>query len=243
MLKLEVKMEKFKLVKIIRLSGKIVLKTGLHIGAGSDEIHIGGIDNPVVKDPVTGWPYIPGSSLKGKIRSLLEWSTGRVKKEGEPWWNSDEDDPIVRIFGNGKNIKDYKGGPTRVSFVDCFMDKDQAKDFIGKGILTESKTEVSINRITSKANPRTMERVPAGAEFEFELTYRVFDMGDNGSADEENFKLLLAGLRLLEYDALGGSGSRGYGRIEFEGLSAYGYDSFKELPKGEELEKILNSKG
>ena len=61
-----------RLKEIKSIKGKIVLKTGLHIGAGSDEIHIGGIDTPVVKDPLKGWPYIPGSSLKGKIRTLLE---------------------------------------------------------------------------------------------------------------------------------------------------------------------------
>ena len=55
------------------IEGDLELVTGLHIGAGNDEIRIGGIDNPVLKHPYSGQPYIPGSSLKGKVRSLLEW--------------------------------------------------------------------------------------------------------------------------------------------------------------------------
>jgi len=208
-----------RLKEIRKITGKIVLKTGLHIGAGSDEIHIGGIDNPVVKDPLTGRPYIPGSSLKGKVRTLLEWATNRVSEDGGAWATKDGKDPIARIFGNGKNDSDYNGGPTRVSFSDCFMDEDKAKEMIEKGILTEEKIEVTIDRKSGTVGgggPRRMERVPAGAIFNFEITYRVYDMGDGGKEDEKNFELLLKGLKLLEYDALGGSGSRGYGRIKFE---------------------------
>ncbi len=213
------------LLKEIKLiSGVIILKTGLHIGAGSDEIHIGGIDNPVVKDPLTGWPYIPGSSLKGKIRTLLEWSTGRIDKHnGKPWATSDGDDPIARIFGNGSVKENYDGGPTRTSFSDCFIVENKAKEMIEKGALTEEKIEVSINRVKGTAiSPRRMERVPAGAEFEFKISYKIYDMGDNGQKDEENIKLLLMGMKLLEYDALGGSGSRGYGRIKFDKVTING---------------------
>ncbi len=218
-----------KLREIKSITGVIVLKTGLHIGAGSDEIHIGGIDSPVVKDPLTGWPYIPGSSLKGKIRTLLEWATGKIDKEnGRPWATTEGNDPIARIFGNGSlqgEYKNYDGGPTRASFSDCFMVDSKAQEMIEKGVLTEEKIEVSINRIKGTAiSPRRMERVPAGAVFNFEITYRVYDMGDGGEEDEKNFKLLLKGLKLLEYDALGGSGSRGYGRIKFEDVKVNGKD-------------------
>ena len=188
-----------RLKELKNITGKIVLKTGLHIGAGSDEIHIGGIDTPVVKDPMTGWPYIPGSSLKGKIRTILEWATTDVVSQGGKARSStDSHDPIVRIFGNGRNEKDYNGGPTRVSFSDCFMSEDKAKSMIEKGALTEEKIEVLIDRIKGTAiSPRRIERVPAGAEFEFSISYKVFDMGDDGEEDEKNFNLLLMGMKLL----------------------------------------------
>ncbi len=213
-----------RLKEIKNITGTIMLRTGLHIGAGNDEIHIGGIDTPVVKDPITNWPYIPGSSLKGKIRTILEWATNRVEeKNGGAWYSDNDDDPIVRIFGNGKNVKEYNGGPTRVSFSDCFMDKETAKKMIEKGTLTEEKIEVSINRIQGTAiSPRRIERVPAGAEFGFFISYKVFDMGDGGSEDEKNFDLLLKGMKLLEYDSLGGSGSRGYGKIKFKDVLVNG---------------------
>ncbi len=222
-----------KLKEIKKISGQIVLKTGLHIGAGSDEIHIGGIDTPVVKDPLTGWPYIPGSSLKGKVRTLLEWATGRINSKGKPWSTTESSDPVARLFGNGANEAEYKGGPTRVSFSDSFLDNDKAKEMLEKGVLTEEKTEVSIDRIkgtASGAGPRKMERVPSGAAFNFELAYRIYDMEDDGKADKENLSLLLKGLKLLEYDALGGSGSRGYGRVKFDNIEidGEGYDLEKE---------------
>ena len=209
-------MERFRLKEIKKLSGKIILLTGLHIGAGSDEIKIGGVDTPVIKDK-NGIPYIPGSSLKGKVRTLLEWYTGNVDLEkGNPYSTSDSNNPIARIFGNGSNNENYSGGPTRASFSDCPLENKE--ELLKVGALTEVKTEVSINRISgtvSSAGPRQMERVPAGAEFKFLITYRVFDMGDNGDTDEKNFDTLLKGLKLLEYDSLGGSGSRGYGRVKF----------------------------
>ena len=71
------------LTHIRKLEGTITLKTGLHIGAGDTEMRIGGTDNPVVKNPLDNRPYIPGSSLKGKIRSLLEWQLGLVNISGK----------------------------------------------------------------------------------------------------------------------------------------------------------------
>ncbi len=207
-----------KLKEIKFIKGKIILKTGLHIGAGNDEIKIGGIDNPVVKDPVTGYPYIPGSSIKGKVRTLLEWYTGNVSTDGKPYSTEEDDNPIARIFGNGKNIDEYKGGPTRVSFSDCKL--SNAEELLEKNAITETKAEVSIDRLrgtASGAGPRHMERVPAGAEFDFEFSYKIFELdNDNGKTDKDNFELLLKGLKLLELDSLGGSGSRGYGKIKIE---------------------------
>ncbi len=234
-----------KLKEIKTIEGKIILETGLHIGAGSDEIKIGGIDNPVVRDPLTDRPYIPGSSLKGKVRTLLEWYLGYVSEDGKPYSTTDSKNPIARIFGNGSNEKDYKGGPTRVSFSDCKL--KNAEELIEKNALTEDKTEVSINRLSGtagSAGPRQMERVPAGAEFEFKITYKVFDKGDGGETDEKYFDILLAGLKLLENDALGGSGSRGYGRIKFVFYDKEIENKFKkiDLKKSENSEDGKNNK-
>ncbi len=236
-----------RLEKVKKISGKIYLRTGLHIGASNDEIHIGGIDNPVVKDPITNKPYIPGSSLKGKVRTLLEWATGRVQNNGRPWSTDNGNDPIARIFGNGSNDKNYDGGPTRASFSDCFLDSEKSKEMLEKGALTEEKTEVVIDRIKGTVGgggPRRMERVPAGAIFNFEISYRIYDMDDNGKTDEDNLKLLLKGLKLLEYDALGGSGSRGYGRIRFEDINIDGekYDLDNEGISKDSFEKWVIKK-
>ncbi|PMP93378.1 MAG: type III-A CRISPR-associated RAMP protein Csm3, partial [Desulfurella sp.] len=168
----------------------------------------------VIKDPITKKPYIPGSSIKGKIRTLLEWATGRAG-DSKPFATKD-DDPIARIFGNGKNDPNYKGGPTRASFSDCQLSEENNKKLEEIGY-TEIKTEVTIDRISGTAagaGPRSTERVPAGAKFDFEVTYKVFD-----EQDEKNLKLLLLGMKLLEYDALGGSTSRGYGRISFKDIT------------------------
>ena len=222
-------LKKIKIKKIKKLEGKIILKTGLHIGAGNDEIKIGGIDNPVVKNPLTSEPYIPGSSLKGKVRTLLEWYEGEYNKEGGPSYSDGDGTKITKLFGNGKNEKGYTGGPTRVSFSDCFLTKESARELREKGALTESKYEVSIDRrsgTASKAGPRQTERVPAGAEFNFTISVRIFD----GDDENEFIEFLLKGLKLLTYDALGGNGSRGYGRVEFEFFDNDIEEKFKNIP-------------
>ncbi len=219
-----------KLVAIKEITGKIILETGLHIGAGDIEMHIGGTDNPVVKHPFTHEPYIPGSSLKGKVRSLLELKSGLIRKNEDPRKplsakilikehlspeEKQSAEKIIKLFGASADTKtkeDLNLGPTRVSFSDCFLtEKCREKAQKGEIVLTEVKAENSINRITGTAeNPRFTERVPAGVEFCFSITLKEFE-GDEGLEE-----LLLEGLKLLEYDALGGSGSRGYGRIKFE---------------------------
>ncbi len=211
-----------KLIEIKKIESEIIIETGLHIGAGNDEIKIGGVDNPVIRNPVTKMPYIPGSSIKGKVRTLLEWEAGQIGSEGRPSGSTslkaDEksNNLILRIFGNGEQDEDYKGGPTRVSFSDC--DLINYKELIGKKALTEDKIEVVIDRHTGtvgKGGPRHMERVPAGARFEFSVTFKIFDTGDSGKTDKEAYELLKKGLKMLEQDALGGSTSRGYGKFKF----------------------------
>jgi CRISPR type III-A/MTUBE-associated RAMP protein Csm3 len=194
-------------IKIIK--GEIELVTGLHIGAGNSEVHIGGIDSEVVKDAY-GNPYIPGSSLKGKIRCLLEL-TEDLKNCGAPS-NIDKNPGslIPWIFGDTKHM-------TRILFRDAPLSKESLQRVQDLMILpTEEKSENSIDRIKGTAsNPRNIERVIPGMKFDFEAVVRVMP-GD----DEAEFKrTILNGFALLEKDALGGSGSRGYGKIKFNNLT------------------------
>ncbi len=220
-----------KLTNITEIQATLVLKTGLHIGAGDSEMHIGGIDNSVIKHPITQSPYIPGSSLKGKIRSLLEWCSGAVT-DGKPLslehlakaTDKSTVENILKLFGisadNQKEEEQMKRiGVGRLGFWDCALNEEWEKRIRDDNqLLTEAKSENTINRITATAdNPRQTERVPAGAKFDFKLTLRQFE-GDN----EDLLALILKGLRLLELDSLGGSGSRGYGKIEFEQLTVNG---------------------
>ncbi|WP_135467880.1 type III-A CRISPR-associated RAMP protein Csm3 [Crenalkalicoccus roseus] len=213
----------------VRVTGLIRLRSGLHIGAGKDSVEIGGIDNPVIKHPHTGEPYIPGSSLKGKLRFLLEWAFGKVRADGHAWGFNDNqpveaDDPVLRIFGNA--LKEWKSGPTRLMVRDaplCGDDWDRYRE--APEAFFEEKTEVLIDRISGKAHgevgPRQTERVPAGVAFKFEMAFRLYDLGDGAARDLDCLNWALQGLALLEEDALGGSGSRGYGRIAFEDLALY----------------------
>jgi CRISPR-associated protein Csm3 len=218
-----------KLTQIKQLTGTLVLRTGLHIGAGDTEMRIGGTDNPVVKNPLDGQPYIPGSSLKGKIRSLLEWQLGLVSAaNGHPFSfqhlarnDSEEARDLLRLFGGapGGDVENLASeiGPTRSAFWDCALNADWLGKARARNLLsTEAKSENSINRIAGVAeNPRFTERVIAGAEFDFRLSLKVVD-------GEDLLPLLLRGLKLLEMDSLGGSGSRGYGKVALSGLALDG---------------------
>jgi CRISPR-associated protein Csm3 len=223
-----------RLTHISEISGQIELVSGLHIGSGNTEMHIGGTDNPVIKNPVTNEPYIPGSSLKGKMRSLLEWRAGVVGvAEGKPLGFKHlgklagnqllQGKNILRLFGGapeGAGADDQlleEIGPTRLAFWDCNLDPDWVADMRGRNLLlTETKMENMIDRIKGVAeHPRNTERVPAGARFDFRLTVKVLD-------DEDLLDEILRGLRLLELTGIGGSGSRGYGKLRFARLTLAG---------------------
>lgn len=194
------------------ITGKIKVVTGLHIGSGNTEMHIGGTDNPVIKNAVTNEPYIPGSSLKGKMRSLLRLYTGGEDSNGK----------VVKLFGSSGDQKDVK--PAGLSFWDCFL-TDEWKENINKKqmLYTEVKMENTIDRVSGTAlNPRNTERVLPGSEFDFKLTVKQYD-------DEDVLPLVLGTMKLLEMDALGGSGSRGYGRVKFEELKLDGKDIQSDL--------------
>ena len=191
-------------------------------------MHIGGIDNSVIKHPITQSPYIPGSSLKGKIRTLLEWRSGAVQSAPlslkDISKNPEDVKNILRLFGISGDTKNSEQevaeiGVSRLAFWDCALNEAWENAIREDNqLLTEAKSENTIDRITSTAgNPRQTERVPAGAEFDFKLTLRQFE-GDK----PELLDLVLKGLKLLELDSLGGSGSRGYGKVKFTDLTVNG---------------------
>lgn len=232
--------------KTHEIRGELLLQTGLHIGSGRDAVEIGGVDSPVIKHPHTQQPYIPGSSLKGKLRSLLEWALGRVDPEGKPWGMgkghnpADSSDAILRIFGTTDDR--WQGGPTRLIVRDLCLQKTWVDQLMERSLpMTEDKTEVIIDRIQGKAGafgPRTIERIPAGARFDVEILFREFDLdGDGGAGDRECLNRLLEAMKLLEKDALGGSGSRGYGKVRFQNLTLNGkpiqtqFDAIQEVRK------------
>ena len=201
-------------MEIVKLTGTIELLSGLHIGGGDDTMKIGGIDNGVVKDINTDNPYIPGSSLKGKMRSLLEWDAGVVGiGDGNPF-NSKLIDKLpqdAKLIDNAQVLLTLLGdregefGITRISVGDCKL--------IDEGLITsEAKYENVINRQSGTAeHPRQTERVPAGVKFAFDIRIKVLDVDDKSKLVD----MVKKGFELIESDYLGGSGSRGYGRVKF----------------------------
>jgi len=236
----------------MRLLGKIIIeyvleaKTGLSIGAGKETLEIGGLDNPVIKDP-RGVPFIPGSSIKGKMRCLLErkekdltylkrYYEGDKKlqideitkelKEGNIstgwYWQGrgfihrcpDRDCIICTLFGRPAEEKTSE--PTRLYVRDAKLDEEKFKEKFPElykdNLYTEAKWENTIDRLTSAANPRHFERVPAGAEFKGDFVFNVYDT----DRDKNFFTAFITAMGLLEDDYLGGSGSRGYGKVKFK---------------------------
>ena len=199
----------------ILIRGKIECLTGLHIGGSKDKMEIGGVDSPVVRDPVNRQPYIPGSSLKGKMRMLLEYATGKVDT-GDVHNCAEADCPVCRIFGSSA-AEERQCGPTRLLVRDAYPDEatvEQWDNMDSELLFAEMKSENFLNRITSAANPRFLERVVRGSKFDLEMVYSVYDVDDDYD-DLEFFKHVRTSLLLLEQSALGGNGSRGYGHIKF----------------------------
>jgi CRISPR-associated protein Csm3 len=224
----------------IVITGKIMTETGLSIGGATVGLDIGGTDNPVIKN-AEGKPYIPGSSLKGKMRSLLEKANGLATDDKRIWVVPNEisihmcNEPecvVCNIFGRTTREKPYSspgGGaikiekenvtPTRLIVRDAVLSEDSVKKLRGLKTdleFTEVKWENVIDRITSAANPRQMERVPEGAKFKFGMIYNVFT-----ESDKSNLREVFKALELVEHDYLGGSGSRGYGKVKFEDVNVY----------------------
>ena len=263
----------------IRIESILLVETGLHIGGGGETLDIGGLDKPVIRDPLTQQPYLPGSSIKGKLRSILErFHKKSLNRERKGIYRYESDDivdgytnvskkgnpdqfvpfkgastcPISRLFGStgGSNcwiissglrdsverikdiapktinglehvkIKQGDNAPARLIVRDCHLDSHSAEKLkrIDTGLyMTEWKFENGIDRITSAANPRQVERVPAGSEFKFELVYTI----ENETQVVEDLKNLAIALAILEDDALGGHGSRGYGKVKFQQIKFF----------------------
>ncbi len=225
----------------VKLAGIIRTLTGLHIGASKEILEIGALDLPVVRDPVTQEPYIPGSSLKGKMRSLLERKVAIEEHPNNPASfffrnigtqaypikihvcpNNERAQacPVCRLFGSSagkdENGKEHPGSnfPSRLKVRDAYL-TPYTRETLARAetglLFTEIKFENALDRITAAANPRRIERVPPGSDFRFELIYDVEEVGQL-QGDLEN---LFSALRLLEEDALGGHGSRGSGKVAF----------------------------
>ena len=197
----------------IKIEGTIKVETGLHIGGDDSFSAIGAIDSPVVRDPLTRAPVIPGSSLKGKMRSLLARDMNTVPVKGTAGFEADCFQ-IKRLFGSSADDSNASGTGiqmSRLQFRDCFLaNKDSLPQIF------ENKFENTIDRVTSVANPRQIERVVRGAEFDFELMYTVEEIEEL----EEDFSNIAKAIHLLENDYLGGGGTRGNGRVSFENLTA-----------------------
>lgn len=201
------------------ITGELKLLTGMHIGAGNDFSSIGAVDSVIVRDSITKKPYIPGSSIKGKMRYLLS----RVYSvDGKLPDFKNEADEIGRLFGQSEKYT------SRLQFSDIFFNS-KSEEIIEKMdtdlYLSEIKFENTINRISAVANPRQLERVPAGSVFDFRLVYNVENMKEL----EEDLSNISKCINLLSDDYLGGHGTRGYGRVEFNNLEF----QFKEYNKTE----------
>lgn len=207
-----------KLVKKIVITGQIEAVTGIAIGGTNAAMSIGGVDKGVIRNPVSKEPYIPGSSLKGKMRSLLELRDGTI---GDERMGIVQNGPTTsqayratRLFGNAAKKQEDPQKPSRVVVRDAFLDRKQIEQEFFKDTdlpFTEVKTEVVIDRITSRAMPRQLERVPAGAKFNFEMVLNIFE-------DDKEVELvsdLFSGMQLLQNDYIGGAGSRGSGQVKF----------------------------
>ncbi|AFY44835.1 type III-A CRISPR-associated RAMP protein Csm3 [Nostoc sp. PCC 7107] len=257
----------------LTLTSQLSAETGLHIGGGGENLDIGGLDKPVIRDPLTKYPYLPGSSIKGKLRSTLERLLNKPlnRTGGSGTWRYESDDlangfteveagrfiayegantcQISRVFGStggskfwmpivtarteglyeeNKNnptstiqnqhcirINRGRNAPARLIIRDSHLVPESAEKLkqVDTGLyMTEWKFENGIDRVTAAANPRQLERVPAGSKFQFELVYTV----ENAEQAIEDLQNIAIALAILEDDALGGHGSRGYGKVRFQ---------------------------
>lgn len=184
---------------------KLIVCTGMHIGDSSAFSAIGAVDSQVVRDPLTGLPIVPGSSLKGKLRTLLARSiSGDIQHMPK---HDDDDERVKRLFGSSSPVR-----AARLQFSDCFVSNAAEMRRVG---ITEVKAENGINRADSVANPRFIERVSRGTAFDVNIVYEIADEAQI----TEDLALLAKGMKLLQLDYLGGHGTRGSGRVSLQDFS------------------------
>ena len=211
----------------IQITGTIEVVTGTHIGGSEAFAAIGAIDSPVIIDPLSRKPIIPGSSLKGKMRALLAKAYNPTVVN-----HNDDSEKISRLFGSSANNKLMT---SRLIFSDMILANYDELHSKGLDSITEVKFENTISRTTSVANPRQIERVIRGSKFKLNIIYDVLEDYQDQALDD--IKILVEGMKLLQYDYLGGGGTRGNGKIKFSNVTA---DTvIGELPQ--ELEDMINA--
>ena len=211
----------------IQITGKIEVMTGMHIGTSDGFAAIGAIDSPVIRDAQTKTPMLPGSTLKGKLRTLL---AKQYNKEVFTY-HKDDAECIVNLFGSAAKPGE-RAKNSRLIFSDMLM--ANYKELPNQG--TEVKFENTIHRLTAMAMPRQIERVIRGAQFDLDIIYDV-----EPDADViEDFKLLVEGFKLLQYDYLGGHGTRGYGKVRLENLCADAVAGDVDYDVVDECNRILS---
>lgn len=206
------------LTKHVRIHGTLTCKTGLRIGGAAEEVEVGGMDNPIIRDPVTQYPYVPGSSLKGKLRSLMEYKLGKIDERGRPCGCARSDCLVCTVFGPHMR-QQHDLGPSRIIVRDAPLSEESIpalNQLLEHGLpRAEVKTENIIDRrtgIAARGGLRSMERVPAGTKFDMEIILRIFA----GDDEKAIVGFVRQGLDLLGKEFLGGSGTRGYGWVEVD---------------------------
>jgi len=244
-------MAEIRLIGKVIIKGNVCVKTGLRIGGTTTGLKIGGVDQPVITDPL-GKPYIPGSSLKGKLRSLIERKEKvplNIKdKNGNPLRHecgsreNYEKCCVCKIWGilGGEKIKEVST-ITRLIVRDTYFDEESISEEMKKNLeleYTEVKMETAINRSTGTAlggSLRTIDRVPAGARFKnCEIIFNVFEEGD-----KDLLKKVFEAMELLEDDYLGGMGSRGYGKVEFKDIKIC-WNKKEDYESGKLNQRVVN---
>lgn len=207
-----------KLIEKVLIKGTMQLLSGLHIGDSKENVEIGGVDSPVVRRKDNNQPYIPGSSIKGKLRSLLEIAEGSNGASKFRKKDYAEGSLIPDLFGAAGD----DGTPSRLLVRDSYLTDEWAERLKSTAFtdmpFTEIKFENVIHRIKGTAeHPRQIERIPAGSEFNVEFVVNVIenDSAQVRTSREDLLQLLNKGIKLLEDDYLGGSGTRGYGQVAF----------------------------
>jgi CRISPR-associated protein Csm3 len=239
-------MAEFKLYGRVFITADIRTLTGLHIGGSNTGLEIGGVDKTIIRNPLTRQPYIPGSSLRGKMRSQTEKINGMALNnpiskdvrihscQSDQEYKANGGCPVCIIFGvpaDDKKVKEPT--PARLVVRDVLLSSASLKKFAEEKIksFSEIKTEVAIDRVTSQATPRSLERVPAEAVFgPAEFVFGIYE-----TADYERLETVIKAMKLVEDDYLGGSGSRGSGKVKFETIevSARKHDTYMNVAKFE----------